>query len=412
MLVSGCNTNRNDIDKWVKNGDDDALKAYILKNCNSKDSVKSSIASYAIQQMIFMNMQGAVGYFENCYFGNEKALASDDIKQLILKSFVEKNIAFTNQEQFLAQYCDKILANTNIVLSYEEKMIQLFDLQKCNKFIFQKAVNKLNENQITFASQLFNIYNKLKLPIDSIQNQVKNITLELARLKTNKHNDYADLPEMISLKAKKETIFKKYARIQDSLQERIKKIKAENSEIMGRISSLESSIEDTRESIKNFNFINLSGFICGVNYDGSYEINTGGRYHAILITSTRDYNTKGYFNIPARKTDTRQVSVKEEYGGFTQTWNVYEEVTPSEISSYNEDKRYLSSSLGELAKIKQQIKPSLGKIKSLEISIVKSEQSRDLFETSINKEKAELVKAFNKKIDDLTFEIKKILLLM
>ncbi|KAA0259926.1 MAG: hypothetical protein EDM75_07430 [Chlorobiota bacterium] len=81
---------------------------------------------------------------------------------------------------------------------------------------------------------------------------------------------------------------------------------------------------------------NLQGYIVAKNGQNRYEVQIPGEtYRALLYTSGTTYTTKGSFTLLVTKKGTEIVTIKEDYGGFTQEWNEYEEASDSEIKRWN-----------------------------------------------------------------------------
>jgi len=414
-VLMGCGIDRRNIDEWVGNGDITSLKEYINSYCNSRDVEKVAISNYAVREMMKKKVKGASSFLEGIYFTRETEKSNIVLAILILDSFSESGVAFDGSEKLLRKYYELILSNStnsdeSRLLVSIERNLSLSSAQNKSDFLFRKGIERINTNDIVNANRLFS---KIETLADDNQSQLKLVTSELSHLILSSIDGYNNEAEMDSLRNKKDNLIKKYKEVTDFLEQQKRSIENENSDVWQRISSLENNIESLREEINDFKYIYLTGYICGLTGSGSsYEINTGGRYHAILTTSTTEYNTKGYFEIPARKTGTLNVTVKEEYGGFAQVWNEYEEVTPREIRANNSRKEELVEDQREISKLKQGIAPSMVKIKSIENLISKAEQARDNAAMAFERDKTALINALDKKKESLTFEVKKIILLM
>ncbi len=107
---------------------------------------------------------------------------------------------------------------------------------------------------------------------------------------------------------------------------------------------IREEIEELNSEIRKHKGFRLEGIIISVvdrvYGTETYEISTySSRNHALLITTETKFTTKGRFSIDVVKAGTREVRVKEEMGGFDQTWNVYREVKQEEIQEVNKKKR-------------------------------------------------------------------------
>ena len=85
--------------------------------------------------------------------------------------------------------------------------------------------------------------------------------------------------------------------------------------------------KDSYITIKNdqSKTFSLYAFMVGKTGNFEYEIDINGQ-RAILMAFHTQFKSKGYFNIQVRKMMDLPVKIKEEFGGFDQTWPMFAEV--------------------------------------------------------------------------------------
>jgi peptidoglycan hydrolase CwlO-like protein len=76
--------------------------------------------------------------------------------------------------------------------------------------------------------------------------------------------------------------------------------------------------------------------------------------HAILMTTTVSFTSKGWFTINARRLTDVPIQLNQEFGGFTQNWPVYQEVTDSDVADQNAKIQQLSDLNGQINDLQQQ----------------------------------------------------------
>jgi hypothetical protein len=128
---------------------------------------------------------------------------------------------------------------------------------------------------------------------------------------------------------------------------------AQNSDsLQTQISKDESDLKDTVFATSQPPFT-LSGFIIGQNNPISYEIYVPGEaQHALLMVSGTSFQSKGGFNLQVVTTGDIPVTVKEEYGGFQQSWHLYRECDSECMQSYRENLLKVGQLQGELSELR------------------------------------------------------------
>ena len=113
-----------------------------------------------------------------------------------------------------------------------------------------------------------------------------------------------------------------------SEKDRLASLKSDYQSTLSRLSELRT------EEGRSPRIFTLYGYIISNEGDNLYEIAITNSYrrvissrHALLMVTSTEFTTKGYFSLDVIRLKTMPVKLKEEYGGFHQTWTVYKEAT-------------------------------------------------------------------------------------
>ena len=107
--------------------------------------------------------------------------------------------------------------------------------------------------------------------------------------------------------------------------------------IKDEINAINKNLKEDEEYIEeNGDYFYLNAYIVGQYEYKIYEIALSdydyyyGKIpsdkHAILVTIVNEFSSKGWFNLYVRKLSEIPMQIKHEFGGFTQKWDVYQEV--------------------------------------------------------------------------------------
>ena len=115
-------------------------------------------------------------------------------------------------------------------------------------------------------------------------------------------------------------------RISDSLLTEKRQLEHQYKFLQGKVEELEGWLKQNTP-------IQLYGSIRAQKEEGVYEI-TVNQEPAILITTDTRFETTGYFQVWANEVaDNMPVTLRQEYGGFTQKWKLYREVPAIELDT-------------------------------------------------------------------------------
>jgi hypothetical protein len=176
---------------------------------------------------------------------------------------------------------------------------------------------------------------------DSLSTRISFLIQETIELTDNSNDSFSEYIDRVYISQLSDSIRNFYSKKRDDFTE---EWSARNPDPGG--SALEPVIKNDPNKVNNTVLGNdvsstpsesfyLSGYIVSQNESNSYEIIVPGQtYRAILYTRYTTFTTKGNFSLPVEKSGTQKVSVKEEYGGFSQEWNTYSEVRPEDIQRW------------------------------------------------------------------------------
>ena len=117
---------------------------------------------------------------------------------------------------------------------------------------------------------------------------------------------------------------------------------------------LEEKIDELKRWQTQNNPIRMTGYIRAQQAEGLYEI-TVGQQSALLVSTDTRFETTGAFQLYVTELVEMPVTLREEYGGFTQNWKVYREVPNAEIetrfSMANEKQKQLDADTWEISSV-------------------------------------------------------------
>jgi len=331
----------------------DELIEFIKQNKNVN---KFELVSIAIEQICKYKFSEGLTYLEEIfYYGS----TSQKIKDIILNAYDKNALCFNN----LSLLIDNLLNDEN----YSSKTVANI-LKNCNKK--DLIVSLLKSRDLSISLEKHNVLSKSlnvqkHLEISYCPSDQKILDILKAAYSDNGRiylsPDAYDVVNQIS------AINKNLSSL-DNLDEKIDDLYLQ----LG-------SLEDRREK---YDYFWISGYIVAyykalMGGGEEYEIKRSGfRLHSILQTSKTIFQSKGTFSLKVKLIDTVPVRVKEEFGGFTQTWDVYKEVTDSEIEEYDRLTNLIKSKKKEIRELESSKNPrKINELKN-KILILEKELSR------------------------------------
>jgi len=137
----------------------------------------------------------------------------------------------------------------------------------------------------------------------------------------------------------------------DSLEQNALTAQHTSADFQGKIAEAQSNLNDARIDASKPPMM-LNAFMIAQNKPNLYEIALGlGGPHAVLITTTTSFQTRGTFDLTVKDIGTMPEDIKEEYGGFTQMWHWYEECNALCVQGYNSARAKVEELTTNLAKL-------------------------------------------------------------
>ena len=306
FVLFGCSVDKNDLKKYSDTGNENELIKFIDKNKHNYK--KYDLIKYAINEIVKKDLNNCEEFIENSLIENIK---DKELEQDVFIIYNNNNKAFLNWNKILLKYYE---TNNTILKEQLLKMLNNYDDNEINKFCkfskdyFIKEIYNLNF--FVLRKKLFELKNKLNnLSLLKINENQKN-KIQKTNLTIDKYNEiYSN------------TIIE---------ENEILKIKDE-------INAINKNLKEDEEYIEeNGDYFYLNAYIVGQYEYKIYEIALSdydyyyGKIpsdkHAILVTIVNEFSSKGWFNLYVRKLSEIPMQIKHEFGGFTQKWDVYQEV--------------------------------------------------------------------------------------
>lgn len=317
LSTSGCIYNREALMKYSSNGDYDKLINYINKNYDNSNN--SELILLAINEIVNSKNNDDLIVLEELFYKD----VSDEIKLEITSAFNNKDKLFKSFEKLNDYFFENYKRKENAKISTEVlKMLIKYKEDQLIKYNINAFEKKYNSNEFEEAH--------IRLVL-------------LKELFPNKRNSI-------------EALINKF--------EKLVEVDIDIEEVKNQISELENKIDEIKSALINSDYFSLEAFVIAEMEPNFYEIAIAekGYYtsipsdnHAYLITSKTKFTSKGRFVMNVVKMYEEDVKLKEQFGGFTQKWNVYYEITDEYIETMKSNKKELEKFKKELDEKKKKI---------------------------------------------------------
>jgi len=348
------------LQQMSSHGDYLSLESFIqdnITNCNKQSHVDLSITLLA-----GLNNESCRGYLESLLYINSSSssvlladangLANNNVKLKHPDSLY--NLYRNNQDQELEQPLAKLLRleGSGVVAVLVENDV----------------VNEVAKDQYDFSK----IFQATQDACPDHLTQIKDLigSKFIVKLKKLASNSDTDAIQNILAATNNYNIFDPNTTTKISSD--IASMNDGNNQEVGidnNISQLSNQASTLENTINQFSYFSLHAFMVaddGTLSDGSnaYEIalpeydyywgEMPSSNHAILITTDVTYSTKGWLTINVQRLSNIPIQLSQEYGGFTQEWPAYQEVTDSEMATENADVQQLSDLNNQIGNLQQQ----------------------------------------------------------
>lgn len=316
ILLSGCSKNQNDLQSMADEKDSQGLIEFISEN--KDDSTKSELVKFAINLVVSKDLTDGKKFIETMIRLGKPEL----IVEKAIESYNDNKKQFESIDSMLSYYFNII--NSSKQPSYFEMFRSVLTsgdrkvLGGKIRNIFVNAIEKSDYKNSETAVDL--LVRDLKFD-DSLSTRIQFLIHETIILSKNSTDGFSSYVDEVYI-----------AQLSDSIKNYYSE-KRSNFDADWRTRYPEPYTFH-RDDVPSESFY-LSGYIVGQNESNSYEIIVPGQtYRALLYTQHTTFTTKGNFSLPVKKSGTQKVTVKEDYGGFSQEWNTYSEVKPEDIKRW------------------------------------------------------------------------------
>lgn len=354
VLLSCANSMEERLKQYGSDGKVNELIEFIKQNKNGN---KFDLVSIAIEQICKNKFSEGLTYLEDIFYYSS---TSQKIKDIILTAYDKNALCFNN----LSQLIDNLLYDEN----YSSKSVANI-LKNCNEKDLIASLLKSRDLSISLEkynvlSKSLNVQKNLQISYCPSEQKILDI---LNSAYSNNGRIYLS-PDAYDVVNQISTINNNLSSL-DNLDEKIEDLYLQ----LGRL-------EERREK---YDYFWISGYIVAyykalMGGGEEYEIKRSGfRLHSILQTSKTIFQSKGTFRLKVKLIDTVPVRVKEEFGGFTQTWDVYKEVTDSEIDEYDRLTNSIKNKKKEIRELENSKNPTKANELKNKILILEKELSRN-----------------------------------
>lgn len=330
------------------------LVSFIQNNIDNSD--KQNNIDLAITLLARLNDKSGRDYLENLLYDNNHS----NMRLADAKGLADNNVKLTQLNLLYGLY----KSNQNQELEDPlKRLLQLEDSNAVANVLKKDVTNEVEKDQYDFLK----IFQAVKDTCPNYLPQIKDLIKKkfIAKLRSLADNKDIDSIDNILTATNNYNVFDTY--FTKSISGEIADIrngKNEENGIDNNISQLNGQANTLNDTINQFSYFSLHAFMVAEDSPNIYEIalpeynyylgKIPSSNHAILKTTTISYSSKGWLTINAKRIIDIPIQLKQEYGGFTQNWPVYQEVTDSDIAANNSKIQQLSNLNAQINDLKQQ----------------------------------------------------------
>lgn len=314
--------------------------------------------------------------------------SKEDNEQIFIKN--NETLINTNNSRFISKY--KLYANKSI--GYVDNIHKLkIDINDLSLYYLQDEIDDDVYNSFIENRENDEV---LQAIINLSKEEAKQNNYKNSEKLINKINEfeliinepllepYNNLVKLVELIKAKESLVNEKNQLEEKYNNNslIKEEKNKELEIaIGKKEKAQSEISNLDKEMEKYKPFTISGYIIGKTRDiNSDDFGKGEEYEVkytsdipygnknevdrfILETYDTMYTSKGNFSLDVVYNGSKQVTVKEDFGGFTQTWKVYSEFSAATKTMYEaalnivqEQKSYLQADINKVDTINNEIK--------------------------------------------------------
>ena len=347
-----------------------------------------------VQRILLLNskMDNEKNFINIC---NSRGLIKDyDKFMTIFKEYDEKSIG-TKEEIYKLDIDTKIFTEKYLNGDIEKGVYTLF--------IRNKDLNEISNNFIERIKSL--IENKQYDSVKIVQSKIEKLDVEIKEHSKGTLKELYDICDNINEYKKEKDNIKKAEDELSSYRNRKKEAESQLEELNNGIQSLRYDISYYESEIYNYEPFLLEGYIIadlGQEYTSkgaayayecahivyNYYGETTSEERYLLYTYNTTFHSKGRFSLNVMRNGTESVTIKEELGGFTQQWDVYEEYFQGHIDLKANLQAFLDDIVKQLDKANgeyEQLSKTLEELSSLEKEqSLKVQESKDKINIIVN----------------------------
>lgn len=313
------------LEYYGNNKNSNKLIEYISKNYAKSNHIE--LVELAIDEIVKNNDNEGIKYLDDLFMNDAKE--SNELKDYTVELFNENNIKFNDCTMLCKYYINNKDIDNN-VKNQLSIMIEGYSNEEIDGAFINILGDLYNKNDYSNFINVINIYNTENFGSNSVFSNLQNL-LEKKQNNQKSINDLDNQLKDINTKI-------------DSCNKEIDDTKKTIDDINKKETDLQSTISTSQGDLNSkSNYKNIRFYVIAQNDDKSYEIalSTYNRYygeypsddHSILITNDTAISSKGWGNMDVYDKGMVDVKLKENYGGFTQQWHEYVQVSQSDKNS-------------------------------------------------------------------------------
>ncbi len=341
LLFSGCSKNKEDLTQMAEEKDSEGLIEFISDNMQNEE--KMELVEFAIDEIISKDLAAGKEFIE-------KVIRDGNPQNFIdkaLNSYSYNNKQFESIDSMLENYFSIVNQNKDIpylktyrsVLTSGDRKLIAGKIRN----IFIKTIDQSNIKLSVLAAEL--LVKDLKFS-DSLSQRMSFLVNKTLIFMDNEKDSFMTYVNNVYISELEDSIKNHFSEKRSSFSDEWSRRNPEPEGTYDDKSAITFNDPYRDDKVSNNNneddnefppseALYLSGYIVHQSNLGKYEIIVQGQKNrAILNTRYTTFTNKGSFSLPVKKTGTQTVSLKEEYGGFTQEWNTYTEVKPKYIKRW------------------------------------------------------------------------------
>lgn len=407
VAVLACSSNKEEVDELIELNDSEGLIEFIRGNYNDTDTTIIRVVDYSIKTSLKHKVSELYDLLETLYFNPTPSAH----KNIIISSFANEKQVFKDSTELISLYISKVLEDNTEYSKhkkYIESIIDNYDNLFVKDYLLDQVAKEIRSVNYIFASNILSQYKNLGIILNKDELYTLSLLNELAFFEKSKAKSFSTFQSVNKIDAQIENNTEKYDKLIDQKSAEKTKLINDNSEFISNRNKLEKDIDELEKELEKSGYFWLRGSILGEIKTKAYEISIPyQRTHALLRTIETEYTSKGTFSLRVKKTGTSNVKLKEEFGSFTQEWDVYTEVTEGAVESHNIRKKLLNEKKSEFRALKNKSKNFERRLSKLnnELISLKNKNGKQFLMLSKKRDKA--VDALIQDSNKLLFELKK-----